>query len=115
MAEVHALSRRSVFCLIPRGDTHTRRAFVDCLVNGAVPVVFKQETLDSAPFNDILPPSSYIASLVEYEQQLEKNDTGINVVDLLMAKFPLENYTSMLHAVHSVRHVFQVGFVPSLF
>ncbi len=111
MAEVHALSRRSVFCLTPRGDTHTRRAFVDCLVNGAIPVIFKQETMDSAPFNDILPPSSYIASLAEYEQQLERNDTEINVVDLLTAKYSIEKYTSMLHAVHSVRHVFQVGFI----
>ena len=38
----------SVFCLVPPGDTPTRRAFFDALLTGCVPVVKTRRTADYA-------------------------------------------------------------------
>ncbi|KAK8963093.1 hypothetical protein KSP40_PGU009512 [Platanthera guangdongensis] len=39
-AETLSLFLDSVFCLQPRGDSYTRRSMFDCMVAGAIPVIF---------------------------------------------------------------------------
>ncbi|KQJ84137.1 xyloglucan galactosyltransferase XLT2 [Brachypodium distachyon] len=43
-AEVTGLFLESKFCLQPRGDSYTRRSLFDCMVAGAVPVLFWRRT-----------------------------------------------------------------------
>lgn len=41
---------RSWFCLMPHGDTYSRRNMYDCLVNGAIPVVFEDAPIKLMPY-----------------------------------------------------------------
>jgi hypothetical protein len=36
--------RRSTFCFIPRGDTFSRKAFIDAILSGCIPIVFHLES-----------------------------------------------------------------------
>jgi len=48
---------RSTFCLQPSGDTLTRRAFYQSIVQGCIPVVFREDAdfLDALAFSDVVP------------------------------------------------------------
>ena len=97
----------SWFCLMPPGDTPTRRAFYDCVNLGdSIPVVFDSKLLEFLPFSELLNYESF----VEYVDMAAIFE-GKDVVEMLMGVSEEEIF-SKLGALHQLRHILQYASAP---
>lgn len=72
------------FCLQPKGDTATRRSTFDCLISGAIPVFFDNDTAYTQYFWH-LPQDRESYSVYIDEEDLKG---GVSIQDILMSYSP---------------------------
>lgn len=85
--ELMMMYQTSVFCLMPSGHTYSRKALLDSILAGCIPVVFHVESLHTL-YPDFIDVTTALAMSVFYPQSRLDENEG----------------TALLHWLHEIRY-----------
>lgn len=100
------------YCLLPSGDEWSRKQLWDCVVEGAIPVVFHGDTLQAMPFRHAVPWEDLLIVGVSEEQVLVDL---VNAVDAVQGVLRAEGYEVALQRLAVLRrvwHLLQYSLAP---
>ncbi len=92
------------FCPQPQGDTPTRRSTFDCLLAGAIPVFFDEDSVNRFPWGDLIDP-------YEMVQLVKERDIPVLFTDLLPA-IPMQDRKRKLQMISRFAHIYQYSLTP---
>ncbi|KAI8477442.1 MAG: hypothetical protein J3K34DRAFT_476899 [Monoraphidium minutum] len=140
LASIAQLTRDAWFCAMPPGDQPLRKAQFDCMLLGAIPVLFEPYALDTFTFSDMVDPRQFVIDLspaiaagrlampganttapgAAANATAAADGAGpgapagafANFVDFLETEYPLERRLGMLSKLHAWQAAYQYSLDP---
>ncbi|GBF88552.1 hypothetical protein Rsub_01267 [Raphidocelis subcapitata] len=112
LVRIAQLTRSAYMCAQPPGDQPLRKAMLDCMLLGALPVVFEPFVLDTFAFSDAVDPRTFAIDLSPDIASGRLNLSTTSLVDYLEAVYPPPRRLEMLSRLHTWLPLFQYSLDP---